>query len=260
MIFIGTAGWSIPRAVATIFPASGTHLERYARVLNCAEINSSFYRPHTFKVYARWAAATPTGFRFAAKLPRTITHEHKLIDTKKLLTEFLEQVTGLGTKLGALLVQLPPSLQFENTVALNFFTALRKIYPRVVVCEPRHPTWFTHEAEEVLRQFKIARAAADPAIVAQAREPGGWSNLTEIEQITRPAQYYRLHGSPRMYWSRYSISQLAELATRADPSDSTRDVWFVFDNTASGSAIENALEIQQLYARATDLRLNNVPQ
>src|SRR5918993_2432455 len=72
-IVIGTAGWSIPRAVAHEFTASGSHLERYARVLNGAEINSSFHRPHARAVYARWAAATPDDFRFSVKLPRTIT-------------------------------------------------------------------------------------------------------------------------------------------------------------------------------------------
>jgi uncharacterized protein YecE (DUF72 family) len=257
VIFIGTAGWSIPRTVASAFPQPGTHLERYARVLNCAEINSSFYRPHAFKVYARWAASTPTDFRFAAKLPKTITHENKLIDTRKLLVEFLEQVTGLGSKLGALLVQLPPSLQFEGTVAFNFFTTFRKLYSGVAVCEPRHLTWFTDEADELLRQFQIARAAADPAIVAQAGKPGGWSIRSGTKQISRSTQYYRLHGSPRMYWSRYSISQLAGLALNAEPTEPNRDVWFIFDNTASGSAIENALEIKQLYARATELQLNN---
>ena len=75
---IGTAGWSIPKAVANAFPASGSHLARYAQVLNAAEINTSFYRNHRPEVYARWAAQTPDGFRFAVKLPRTITHDQRL--------------------------------------------------------------------------------------------------------------------------------------------------------------------------------------
>ena len=64
-IRIGTAGWSIPRASAARFPGPGTHLERYARVLNCAEINSSFYRPHAAATYAKWRDSTPPDFRFA---------------------------------------------------------------------------------------------------------------------------------------------------------------------------------------------------
>ena len=42
------------------------HLERYARRLSAAEINSSFYRPHQRKTYERWAASVPDDFRFAS--------------------------------------------------------------------------------------------------------------------------------------------------------------------------------------------------
>jgi uncharacterized protein YecE (DUF72 family) len=59
---IGTAGWSIPKRHADVFPAAGSHLERYAARLAAVEINSSFYRPHRPATYARWAAAVPDGF------------------------------------------------------------------------------------------------------------------------------------------------------------------------------------------------------
>ena len=76
--YIGTAGWSLPAAHASAFPAEGSQLERYAAVLNCAEINSSFYRPHRPQTYERWAAGTPAGFRFAVKCPKQISHEARL--------------------------------------------------------------------------------------------------------------------------------------------------------------------------------------
>ncbi|SRR5581483_207180 len=75
---IGVAGWSLPRAVLDEFPREGSHLARYAARLNCAEINSSFYRPHQPATYARWAASVPANFRFAVKLPRAITHDARL--------------------------------------------------------------------------------------------------------------------------------------------------------------------------------------
>ena len=77
-IRIGTAGWSIPRAAALRFESAGTHLERYSRLLRCAEINSSFHRPHATATYVKWRDSTPVDFRFAVKMPRTITHERKL--------------------------------------------------------------------------------------------------------------------------------------------------------------------------------------
>jgi uncharacterized protein YecE (DUF72 family) len=83
-IFIGCAGWSIARAHAQAFPEAGTHLKRYAQLLPAVEINSSFYRPHRPQTYARWAASTPQTFRFAVKLPRAITHTHRLRDSEDL--------------------------------------------------------------------------------------------------------------------------------------------------------------------------------
>src|SRR5687767_11695014 len=127
-IRIGTAGWSIPRASAFRFQAQGTHLERYARVLRCAEINSSFYRPHTAATYAKWRQSTPPDFRFAVKMPRLITHERKLQDAHEPLLAFLAQTDGLAEKRGPVLVQLPPSLSFEGAVVTQFLDVLRTAY------------------------------------------------------------------------------------------------------------------------------------
>ena len=78
-ILIGTAGWSLPGAHFGLFPRDGSHLERYATRFSCVEINSSFYRPHRQETYARWAASVPENFRFAVKMPRTITHHARLL-------------------------------------------------------------------------------------------------------------------------------------------------------------------------------------
>jgi len=91
---IGTAGWSIPRAEASRFTGEGTHLQRYARGLSGAEINSSFYRPHAAATYAKWAAATPPGFRFAVKVPKVITHEQELRAARRPLERFLDETSG----------------------------------------------------------------------------------------------------------------------------------------------------------------------
>ena len=113
---IGTAGWSIPRAAAFRFDSAGTHLQRYSRRLDCAEINSSFYRPHAATTYAKWRDSTPPGFRFAVKIPRAITHELQLQDAQEPFVTFLAQTDGLADKRGPLLVQLPPSLSFDSSV------------------------------------------------------------------------------------------------------------------------------------------------
>jgi uncharacterized protein YecE (DUF72 family) len=136
------------------FPAEGSHLERYAQRFDAVEIDTSFYRPHRRETYERWAASTPAGFRFAVKLPQAVTHECRLIDAMPAFEEFAEQVEGLGDKLGALVVQLPPSLAFDAEVMRRFFAALRRRHSGAVVLEPRHRSWFTPQVDELLAASK----------------------------------------------------------------------------------------------------------
>jgi uncharacterized protein YecE (DUF72 family) len=235
-LFVGTAGWSIPQASTHRYPRDGTHLQRYSRTFRCAEINSSFHRPYAAATYARWAASTPHHFRFAVKVPRTITHDHRLRRVRGPLERFLRETDGLGRKRGPLLVQLPPSLKFDTRVAGRFFELLRSWYDGFLVCEPRHETWFSGRAEALLVGFKVARVAADPRPTAGVDAPGGWPGMV----------YYRLHGAPRKDWSKYDARYLDVLKDALQSVPPTVDAWCVFDNTASGAALENALELSQV--------------
>ena len=235
-VFIGTAGWSIPRAALHHFDGDGSHLQRYSRVLSCAEINSSFHRPHARAVYARWAAAAPDDFRFAVKMPRTITHDLKLRRVRAPLERFLDESEGLEEKRGPVLVQLPPSLDFEARVAARFLDLVRSRYSGPLVLEPRHPTWFSPAVDRLLVRHEVARVAADPPPATGADVPGGWSGII----------YYRLHGSPRKYWSRYEPQRVAALAAALGQVPPDAEAWCVFDNTASGAAAGNAWELQSL--------------
>jgi len=201
---IGCAGWTIRKQHATLFPPSGSHLERYAQRFAAVEINSSFRRPHRRTTYERWSAAAPRGFAFSVKAPKEITHVLRLAGADAALDTFLEQVTGLQGKLGLLLFQLPPSLAFDPRAVGLFFAALRTRFDGGVVCEPRHPSWFTARAEELLMEFRIGRVAADPAVASAAAVPGGWHGLA----------YFRLHGSPRVYYSQYDTGQIQRFAQR----------------------------------------------
>lgn len=236
---IGTAGWSIPRGAAEMIPAGDTHLHRYAQILNAVEINSSFYRPHQQKTYARWATTVPKSFRFAVKLPRTITHESHLAPDSNILEGFVAEVSGLSSRLGCLLVQLPPSLRFQALVAESFFTNLRRHVDAPVVCEPRHKSWFSDEAGELLKAFRVGRVVADPLADPRGNEPAGDQTLI----------YVRLHGSPRMYYSKYDSPELKAWCKRLlESRNQGSSVWCIFDNTAEHAAIANALELQS-YAR-----------
>lgn len=231
-IHLGCAGWSIPSQHAEHFLAEGSHLGRYGARFPAVEIDSSFYRLHREGTYRRWADTVPPGFRFAVKLPREITHWQQL-RPGPLIDEFLKGPVALGDKLGVLLAQLPAKLALDVTMAEAFFADLRQRFDGGVVCEPRHASWFAPEAEALLAGLRIARTAVDPALAPAAAEPGGWRGLS----------YHRLHGSPQMYRSAYPEDFLARLAVRLREEMAQRPVWCIFDNTAAGAAIPNALSV-----------------
>jgi uncharacterized protein YecE (DUF72 family) len=193
---------------------------------------TAFYRAHKPATYARWAASVPGDFQFAVKVPKQVTHVSHLTDVTTL-NQFLAQVSGLGDKLGPLLVQLPPSLVFDAQKVRAFFNALRESWAGHVACEPRHKSWFTFDADQLLAKFRVARVAADPAPVPAAAQPGGWNGLV----------YLRLHGSPRIYYSAYPVERLQVLAQVLKEKARSASVWCIFNNTAQGAATADGLTL-----------------
>src|SRR5438105_3802526 len=243
---IGCADWAIRREHSERFAHVGTHLQRYATLFNCVEINSCFYHPHRFSTYARWAASVPDAFRFAVKMPKVITHELRLAGATEPLEQFLSEISGLGDKRGPILVQLPPSFAFDAATAETFFGELRHRHDGDVVFEPRHETWFSAEVESLLRERRVARVAAEPARVPSAGEPGGYSRIA----------YYRLHGSPRVYYSAYPLQALIEMARVIEESTAQGiATWCIFDNTALGAATSDALAMKSYLPNAQRVTL-----
>lgn len=232
--FVGTAGWAIPSDQKSLFSSEGSHLERYAASLTGVEINSSFYREHLAKTYARWASTVPAHFRFSVKLSRTFTHEYRLYPRRELLRESLLAIGELEEKFGALLVQLPPSLVFDPIKTEDFLGALGEHLPVPQVWEPRHPSWRSPEALSLLEKYGAVKVQADP-------EPCPTPLLSTDSKL----RYYRLHGKPEMYKSRYHQGFLASLSEAISAAKSAQ-VWCIFDNTTYGFALENALELRGL--------------
>ena len=243
-LLVGCAGWTIPRETVDAFPADGSHLERYARVFSTVEINSCFYRPHQVRTYERWAASVPEDFRFSVKLPRTITHEAALVDIEAPLRQFGVEAGALGEKLGCVLVQLPPKLAFDPEIAAPFFSRLQDVFGCTIACEGRHPSWFGEGATALLTERAIVRVIADPA-----------KGQEGPHVPTTSTMYVRLHGAPRIYYSSYSDDYLKQLTHDLSIHTAAgRTVWVVFDNTASGASVPNALAINGGNARdACDL-------
>lgn len=241
---IGTAGWAIPRLVAQNFADHGSGLERYSAVFDAAEINSTFRKDHRPTTLDRWASTVPDDFRFSIKMPKLISHMLKLRDANDAVCHFAESLHPLGKKAGPWLLQLPPSLAFDDEVARSFFGHLRGVYSGALVLEPRHDSWFEDDVETLLQNFGIERVAADPARILAAARPGGVGDVA----------YFRLHGSPRVYYSSYEPSFLAALAG-AIKECTAKEIWCIFDNTASGAATSDALTLQiKLRPRASSTR------
>jgi uncharacterized protein YecE (DUF72 family) len=232
-IYVGVAGWSVPKQYAEHFLKEGSHLERFARTFTSVEINSSFYRPHKPATYERWADSVPDDFKFSVKLPKEITHTRKLVDCEDLLHKFLFEIGHLGEKLGPVLVQFPPSFPYYDIVG-EFLEYFRDNFKGDIVCEPRHETWADEDANELLKELRIARVAADPVRFPGGDEPGGWRGL----------EYWRLHGSPRIYYDSYSEEFLKELSEKLLKTDVPK--WCIFDNTATFGAVDNGMLLMEL--------------
>jgi uncharacterized protein YecE (DUF72 family) len=233
VVRIGTAGWALPKELRSRQSASKPVLEQYAALFDAVEINSSFYRPHRRSTYERWGASVPATFRFSIKLPRMITHELGLLRCERETAAFMESAGGLEEKLAVILVQLPPSRTFDRPIGSAFFKSLRKQTTAQIICEARNPTWFVHEATSVLEEYGITRVVADPV------PPG-----CEFVALAHSRfAYFRLHGSPKMYYSSYPVDYLQGAAAAARAAAET---WCIFDNTAAGAAWSDATTLQRL--------------
>jgi uncharacterized protein YecE (DUF72 family) len=233
-IRVGVAGWSVPAAYRAVEPVS-SQLQRYASYFDCVEINSTFHKPHRLTTFARWADSVPAEFRFSAKLPKLITHERRLVACEQAVTQFCATLAGLGDKLAVLLVQLPPSLAFDERAVEASFSLLRKSSSAAIVCEARHASWFDRTADRLFSDLGITRVFADPPI-----DPALQPAITAGQ-----FSYLRLHGQPRRYYSSYAPQFLADLAACLQPAAAGSGAWCIFDNTAGTGAWPNAIQLKQ---------------
>ncbi|WP_426478349.1 DUF72 domain-containing protein [Chryseobacterium sp. CBSDS_008] len=235
-LYIGCSGFYNNDWKGSLYPEdakSKDFLSLYSRIFNSVEINSTFYRKPISKTLLKWHDETPDEFRFFIKIPKSITHQNRLENSREEIAVFCDHIqTGLKDKLSGFLYQLPPS--FKNT-AENTERIINNIdHAFLNVIEFRHSSWWQKEIFDLLKKHNI--------VFSGVSFPG---DLPE-EVITNHPEilYYRLHGKPVLYKSEYSENFLNELAEKI--KDSRQTAFIFFNNTWGTAAIKNSLYIKNI--------------
>ena len=238
-ISLGTSGWDYPEWVGPVYPPRGAadRLRYYAARFPVVEVNSTFYRLPPPSVAASWVRRTPSGFRFAAKFPRTITHERRLVGTGAELERFLAVLRPIRTagKFVAALLQLPPSLPFDAGTVRDFYASLPRELP--VAVEFRERSWLVPASYALLREFGLAHVVIDGP------------HLPSVPEVTAPFAYLRWHGrgDPLWYDYRYSAEELAAWAPRVRAiAAEVPAVYGFFNNHFRGDAAANCRSLAEL--------------
>ena len=227
-IRIGTSGFLYEHWRGRFYPPSarGTELEHYAEHFDTVELNVTFYRMPSSATFRSWASRVPTGFTFAVKASRYLTHLLRLREPRDAVARLIDRSRELGTHLGPVLVQLPPDMPMDLARLEETLDA----FPRDVrvTVEPRHSSWFTDELRTMLTDRNVALCLAD------RRGP--------ISPTWRTADwtYLRFHGGRARPPSCYSEPAIARLAQRLAQVEQISEAFAYFNNDHSGCALRDA--------------------
>lgn len=186
---LGTQGWSYSDWNGVFYPPGSKQEDRlpfYAGVFDTVELDTTFYHAPKPTIARSWARHAPAGFKFAAKLPRAITHDTLLRDGGPALGEFVRALEPLGDKLGPLLAQMPAEFTrgADSMRALELFLAARPAAVQLAV-EFRHASWHVPETWDALRRHGAAVAWTE------------WRELARVTEVTADFIYLRWLGDRR---------------------------------------------------------------
>lgn len=215
-LHVGTSGWAYKEWKPAFYPEGlpqDRFLAHYAGVLSACEINATFYRLQSEAAVARWAQATPPGFRFAVKAHRRLTHTRTLPPDEggaEFLERFLESLTGLGDRLGAVLLQFPPTRARDDGALEGLLSCLPRGLP--VALEFRHDSWDDGAVRERIAEHGGTVCVSDRQGAVLERLPPGplayvrlrgdaytpesraaWLALLEREAAERPVYVFAKH-------------------------------------------------------------------
>lgn len=251
-VLIGTSGWQYKDWRGGLYPAGVAQrrwLEHYATQYRTVENNGSFYRLPTRETFGGWRERTPDDFVMAVKASRYLTHVRKLRDPAEPVARLLAAASGLGPKLGPILVQLPPTFQADPGLLDACLREFRGAWPAVrgdgpealrIAVEPRHETWWTDEVREVLGAHDAALCWAD-----RLDRP--------VTPLWRTASwgFLRFHEGTADPWPRYGEQALQTWVERIQEAQlSHADVYVYFNNDPGGAAVVNSAEFADLAGQA----------
>lgn len=243
VVRLGTQGWSYPEWIGAFYPPGSKqehYLPFYAEVFDTVELDTTFYHPPKASIVRSWARHTPEHFRFAAKLPQSITHTARLSRMGEALEAFARALDPLGEKLGPLLVQLPGDFaRDDGTVGvLDRFLAAAPHGPRLAI-EFRHRSWQREETLALLRRRQASLVWAD------------WRDLPPATEVTTDFLYLRWLGERRAIerFDRVQIDRGGEFEfwerelRKALPE--VREVFGYFNNHWAGHSPASANEMKR---------------
>jgi uncharacterized protein YecE (DUF72 family) len=243
-LHIGTSGWVYRSWKGPFYPdtlPSRRYLAFYAQEFSTTEINSSFYHLPRFTTFTNWAEQVPEDFIFAVKASRFLTHTKRLLDPEEPWQRFVESAVNLGSHLGPILLQFPPSFTINAPRLEAFFKLAKTVKPRSfalrLVCEFRHESWFHPDIYRLLNRYRVAWCIADGA------------KYSRKDLVTTDFAYIRYHGRSKMFASNYSKAMLLKEARliRQYLRDGL-DTFVYFNNDAHANAVRNAKLLKRLLA------------
>jgi uncharacterized protein YecE (DUF72 family) len=235
---VGTSGWQYKYWKDAFYPGGvpqSRWLEYYATQFSTVEVNNTFYRLPSADTFASWAVRTPDDFVFALKASRYLTHMKRLRDPEEPVSRILERVQPLGSKLGPILLQLPPNLAID----LEAMDAALACFPSdvKVAVEPRNATWFVDEYAHVLSRHNAASCIA----VSPDRETPVWR--------TADWGYARFHEGQTTPHTTYGRKALALWSERLGELFDDEDVYVFFDNDTNACGPGDAKRLAGLVAQ-----------
>lgn len=229
---IGTSGYQYDHWRARFYPRDlpkRRWFEHYARHFDTVEINSTFYHLPSAETFDHWRARAPVGFRYALKFSRYGSHVKRLEDPQESIGRFVALAERLRSRLGPVLVQLPPNFRRDVERLDRFLEAA----PRRIrwAVEFRHPSWLCEEVFALLDARGAMLCVHDMLPEHPLRVTGG-------------GVYLRFHG--QRYGGSYSPQHLSAHARRIRRWRAAGlGVWVYFNNDERGYAVDNALALKR---------------